>query len=73
MAFAKKVLSKIGIDASLEFDAKIIIARSSFKISDFETSKEYYQTIDKKAVGELKAEILYYESYFQNQEKAYEK
>ena len=73
LAFAKKVLSKIGIDASLEFDAKIIIARSSFKISDFETSKEYYQTIDKKAVGELKAEILYYESYFQNQEKAYEK
>lgn len=73
LAFAKKVLSKIGIDATLEMDAKTIIARSSFKISDFETSKEYYQTIENKAVGELKAEILYFNAFFKNQEAAYEK
>jgi len=48
LAFAKKVLSKTGIDATLEMDAKTIIARSSFKLNDFETSKEYYQTIEKR-------------------------
>jgi len=73
LAFAKKVLSKTGIDATLEMDAKTIIARSSFKLNDFETSKEYYQTIEKKAVGELKAEILYFDAFFKNQEAAYQK
>lgn len=73
LSFAKKVLSKTGIDPSLEQDAKTIIARSSFKINDFNTSKEYYKSIENKAVGELKAEILYYDSFFKNQEKEYEK
>lgn len=73
LAFAKKVLSKTGINAILEMDAKTIIARSSFKINDFETSKEYYQTIENKAVGELKAETLYFNAFFKNQELAYEK
>jgi len=73
LTFAKKVLSKESISATLEMDAKTIIARASFHLNDFETSKEYYKTIEKKAVGELKAEILYHEAYFKNHEKAYEK
>ncbi len=73
LTFAKKVLSKNGLSPTLEMDAKTIIARASFKLNDFETSKEYYKTIENKAVGELKAEILYFEAFYQHEEKAYEK
>ncbi|WP_445748004.1 tetratricopeptide repeat protein [Polaribacter sp.] len=73
LTFAKKVLSKESISPALELDAKTIIARASFKLNDFETAKEYYKTIENKVTGELKAEILYHEAYFQNQEKAFEK
>jgi tetratricopeptide (TPR) repeat protein len=73
LAFAKKIMEKESKSPVLEMDAKIIIARSSFKLNDFETSKEYYKTIENKAIGELKAEILYHAAFFQNQEKAYEK
>lgn len=70
--YAKKILQKDKIDVQLENDAKTIIARGAFKNEDFSTAKEYYTTIEKTATRELKAEALYYNAYFKNQEKEYE-
>ncbi|MFY9242923.1 MAG: tetratricopeptide repeat protein [Polaribacter sp.] len=70
--YAKKVLLKNKLNKDLELDAKKIIARTSVINKDFKTAKEYYENIEKTAIGELKAETLYYDAYFKNQEKAYE-
>ncbi|MCI2229856.1 tetratricopeptide repeat protein [Polaribacter sp. MSW13] len=70
--YAKKILSRDKLDLSLEHDAKIIIARASYKNEDFITSEEYYTEIERIANGELKAEALYYSALFKNQQKDYE-
>jgi tetratricopeptide (TPR) repeat protein len=72
VAYAKKIVQKNKIDNTLKNDAKKIIARSSIKTKDFITAKEYYTEIEKTANNELKAEALYYNAYFKNQEKEYE-
>ena len=69
--YAKKTLSLSKLDANIEEDAKTIIARSSFKTEDFLTAEEYYTEVAKNATGELKAEALYYNSFFKNQQKYY--
>ncbi len=70
--YARKVLQQEKIDTNLENDARILIARSSFKSEDFRTAEEFYNEIEKTASGELKAEALYYNAYFKNQQKDYE-
>ena len=72
LEYAKKVLSKDKLDNEVILDAKTIIARTAFKTEDFETAKEYFNTIEQTADGELKAETLYYKAYFLNAEKQYE-
>jgi tetratricopeptide (TPR) repeat protein len=72
VAYAKKIMQKNKIDNTLKNDAKKIIARSSIKTKDFTTAKEYYTEIEKTANNELKAEALYYNAYFKNQQKEYE-
>ncbi|SDR72492.1 Tetratricopeptide repeat-containing protein [Polaribacter sp. KT25b] len=72
ISYAKKVLSIDKDKNSLIEDAKTIIARSSFKIDDFDTAQEYYNSVEKNATGELKAETLYYNSFFKNQQENYE-
>jgi tetratricopeptide (TPR) repeat protein len=72
ISYAKKVLSLDKDKNSLMDDAKTIIARAAFKTADFDTAQEYYSSIEKNATGELKAETLYYNSFFKNQQKKYE-
>ncbi len=70
--YAKKILLRNKLDSTLENDAKIIIARASFKNEDFYTAEEYYNEVEKTATGEVKAESLYYNAYFKNLQKEYE-
>ena len=72
ISYAKKVLSKSSVKKTLEQDAITIIARSAIKTEDFVTAEEYYTEVDKTATGELKAETLYYNAFFKNQQKEYE-
>ena len=72
ITYAKKILQKDKLAAIVENDAKTIIARSSIKTEDYITAEEYYTEIEKTANGELKAEALYYNAYFKNQQKEYE-
>jgi tetratricopeptide (TPR) repeat protein len=72
ISYAKKVLSINKDKNSLIEDAKTIIARSAIKTEDFVTAQEYYSVIEKNATGELKAETLYYNSFFKNQQQKYE-
>ncbi|QTD39365.1 tetratricopeptide repeat protein [Polaribacter batillariae] len=69
--YAKKILQQDKIDTNLKNDAQIIIARSSFKTEDFRTAEEFFNEIEKTASGALKAEALYYNAYFKNQQKEY--
>jgi tetratricopeptide (TPR) repeat protein len=72
ISYAKKVLSINKDKNYLIEDAKTIIARSAIKTEDFVTAQEYYSAIEKNATGELKAETLYYNSFFKNQQQKYE-
>ena len=56
---------------TLEQDAITIIARSAFKTEDFVMAEEYYTELEKNAIGALKAETLYYNAFFKNQQKEY--
>jgi tetratricopeptide (TPR) repeat protein len=69
--YAEKVLQKDKLDENVEFDAKIIIARSAFKTDDLQRAEEFYNEVERNASGELKAEALYYNAYFKNQNKKY--
>ena len=70
--YAKKILLKDKLDTNLEYDAKIIIARASFKNDDILTAEEFYKEVEINSSGALKAEALYYSSFFKNQQKYYE-
>jgi tetratricopeptide (TPR) repeat protein len=69
--YAEKVLQKDKLEENVEFDAKIIIARSAFKTDDLQRAEEFYNEVERNASGELKAEALYYNAYFKNQNKKY--
>jgi len=69
--YAEKVLQKDKLEENVEFDAKIIIARSAFKTDDLERAEEFYNEVERNANGELKAEALYFNAYFKNQNKKY--
>ncbi|MGJ8745320.1 tetratricopeptide repeat protein [Polaribacter sp.] len=71
IAYAKKLLQSTKIENSLENDAKIIIARAALKTDDEITAEEYYTAIERNATGNLKAEALYYNAYFKNNQKEY--
>ena len=72
VTYAKKILQKDKLDITIENDAKIIIARSSVKKEDFTAAEAYYTKIEKTANGVLKAEALYFNAYFKNQQEEYE-
>lgn len=69
--YAEKVLQKDKLEENIEFDAKIIIARSAFKTDDLQRAEEFYNEVERNASGELKAEALYYNAFFKNQNKKY--
>lgn len=70
--YGHKILLKGKINTELENNTKKIIARSSFKINDFINAEDYYTSIESTAKGELKAEVLYYLSFFKRKHKEYE-
>ena len=69
--YAKKVTAKDPTDDILLLDAKVIIARTSYKTEDFDTSREYFENIEKEAKGELKAEAMYYNALFAFEDEDY--
>ena len=69
--YAEKVLQKDKLDAIIISDAKIIIARSAYKTNDMDKAAKFYETVEKTATGVLKAEALYYNAFFKNQQKEY--
>jgi TolA-binding protein len=69
--YAEKILLQEKIDPTVEYDAKIIIARSAFQQEDYEKAEEFYREVERNARGELKAEALYYKAYFLNDSKNY--
>lgn len=71
VAYAEKVLQNSKIDANVEYDAKIIIARSAYKTDDYPTAEEFYKEVERNASGELKAEALYFSAFFKNRNKKY--
>ena len=71
LEYAKKILLKEKLTTKLENDAKLIIARVSIKKKDFNTAKEYYTAVEIGTTGLLKAEALYYNAFFKNQQKKY--
>ena len=71
LEYGKKILLKDKLDPKLENDAKIIIARTSLKNDDFYTAEEYYTELEINASGVLKAEALYFNAFFKNQQKEY--
>ena len=69
--YAKKVLLKDKLDSAVEYDAKTIIARASFKTDDLGTAEEFYTEVERNATGELKAEAIYYSAFFKNENKEF--
>lgn len=69
--YAEDLLFKDKIDSNVEYDAKIIIARSAFQTEDYPKAEEFYREVERNARGELKAEALYYSAYFLNKQKLY--
>lgn len=71
VTYAEKILLEDQIDTSLEYDAKIVIARSAFQTEDHPKAEEFYREVERNASGELKAEALYYSAFFLNSQKLY--
>ena len=71
VAYAEKVLKRPKLEQKIRSDAKIIIARSALKTGDEQRAQQAYKEVEKIASGELKAESLYYDAYFKNQEGNY--
>ncbi|MFD2566364.1 tetratricopeptide repeat protein [Pseudotenacibaculum haliotis] len=69
--YAEKILLQDKLDSTVEYDAKIIIARSAFQTEDYPKAEEFYREVERNARGELKAEALYYNAYFKNEKKQY--
>lgn len=71
VAYAEKVLKRSKLENRVKSDAKIIIARSAIKTGDEAKAEQAYKEVGKIAKGELKAESLYYDAYFKNNEGNY--
>ena len=66
VAYAEKVLLTDKIGVEVEYDAKIIVARSAYKEANTKRAKEFYTEVERNATGELKAEALYFNALFKS-------
>ena len=66
--YAELVLKNPKLEDRIKSDAYIIIARSAIKTNNEEKAREAYAEVEKIASGELKAEALYYNAYFENKD-----
>ncbi len=69
--YADKVLKNSLVDNKVKADAQIIIARAAIKSNDMSKARSAYKQLESVATGELKAEALYYDAFFKNQEGDY--
>ncbi len=71
VSYAEKLLSRSGVTARVKSDAQIIIARSAMKTGDENKARAAYKNVESIAMGELKAEALFYNAYFKHQDGDY--
>jgi len=71
VSYAEKVMNQSGAGAVVKSDAQVIIARSAMKTGDESKARTAYENVASIAMGELKAEALYYDAYFKNQDGDY--
>ncbi len=69
--YAEIVMKIEKIDPRIISDAKIIIARSAFETQDYNKAQDYFKKVENSATGELKAEAIYFDAYFKNNEGNY--
>lgn len=73
ISYANKVLEISNLDSRIKNDAHIMLARCYFKTGNLAQAEKFYAEVRKNASGELMAEALYYQAYFENQAKQYQK
>ena len=69
--YAEIVLGNEKLEDKIKSDAEIIIARSAFETQEFIKAQEAFKRVENYATGELKAEAIYYDAYFLNEEGNY--
>lgn len=71
VAYAEKVMGNQKLEPKIISDAQIIIARSAFSTGDHLKAQDAFKIVEETASGELKAEAIYYDAYFKNEEGNY--
>ena len=71
VSYAEIVLQNEKLEDKIKSDAEIIIARSAFETEEFDKAREAFKRVEQYAIGELKAEAIYYDAYFLNEEGSY--
>ncbi|RXP46563.1 hypothetical protein EC396_13640 [Lutibacter sp. HS1-25] len=71
VSYADLILQNPKLDANIKSDAHIIIAHSAIKTNNETKARTAYVEVGKIASGELKAEALYYNAYFENKDGSY--
>jgi len=69
--YAELVLAGVKVEDRVKSDAHIIIARSAIKTNNEIKARNAYKEVEEIAVGELKAEALYYSAYYENRDGSY--
>ncbi len=69
--YAELVLKNVKLENRIKSDAHLIIARSAIKTKNEDKARIAYKEVEKIASGELKAEALYYDAYFENKDGSY--
>ncbi|MHC5309325.1 tetratricopeptide repeat protein [Myroides sp. LJL116] len=72
LEYAQKVLDKPNLDKRVKSDAQLIVARTAFATGDKQKAAQGYKQVLVSATGEVAAEALYYQAYFQNEQGQYE-
>jgi TolA-binding protein len=71
VTYAETVLENGKLEDRIKSDAHVIIARSAIKTGNASKAKNAYKEVERIASGELKAEALYYDAYFENKDGSY--
>ncbi|MDD3721777.1 MAG: tetratricopeptide repeat protein [Lutibacter sp.] len=69
--YAELVLRNSKLEDRIKSDAHVIIARSAMKTNNEIKARNAYKEVERVASGELKAEALYYNAYFENKDGSY--
>jgi tetratricopeptide (TPR) repeat protein len=71
VGYAEKVMENQKLEPKIISDAQIIIARSAFATGDYLKAQDAFKIVEETASGELKAEAIYYDAYFKNEDGNY--